>query len=83
MIKPVTHEPRLLEHVNCAINLLGASRSTNTKIAKVLSNPAEEKERGKAEEKGGRGEAKKAGGRGETKEAGGRGEAEARTARDA
>ena len=67
MIKPIMHEPRLLQHVNFAINLLGASRSINTKIAKVLSNPAEEKEkgRGKAEEKGGRGEAKEAGGRGE------------------
>ena len=68
MIKPIMHEPRLLEHVNFVINLLGQVDLSTQKIAKVLSNPAEEKEkgRGKAEEKGGRGEAKEAGGRGET-----------------
>ena len=83
MIKPIMHEPILLEHVNFATNLLGASRSTNTKISEVLSNPAKEEEgRGEAEEE--RGEAEERG-RGEAEE-GGRGEtaaAAATRARDA
>ena len=70
MIKPIMHEPRLLQHVNFAINLLGASRSISTKVSEVLSNPAKEKE--------GRGEAKEERGGEAEEETGGRGEAEER-----
>ena len=81
-MKLTTHEPRLSEHVNFVISLLGALRSTSTKITEVLSNPVKEEEgRGEAEEE--RGEAEERG-RGEAEE-GGRGEtaAAATRARDA
>ena len=81
-MKLTTQEPRLSEHVNFAISLLGAIRSTNTKITEVLSDPAKEEEEGRGETEEERGEAETRG-RGETEE-GGRGEtAAAARARDA
>jgi len=78
IMKLTTQEPRLSEHVNFAISLLGAIRSTNTKITEVLSDPAKEEEgRGEAEEE--RGEAEERG-RGEAEERG-RGEAAAAATR--
>ena len=55
IMKPTTHEPRLSEHVNFVISLLGAIRSTNTKtqrcLAIQLTKKKEEEKQKKKEEK--------------------------------